>query len=323
MASVRAKFIKKIISEKVNFNKILKDNPELDFSKIAGADLIGPRKIKVPAGYTERVEKLADEVFLEIIEPKEDKNDKVIYYLHGGGYVIGLGDMYRRLDKKLSRAGGGATVVFLDYRVAHKHKYPAALEDAMLGWNYLLEAGYKPSNIMVMGDSAGGNLTTALTLKLIELNMEVPKALILFSPWLDMGADGKSYIENFNNDIMFGEKVEEITEELIAEKKEILLSSAIFSYFREADTKDPYVSPVYAEYKGFPPTLVFVGTHEILLSDSLTIVDKLKKEGVDVELFMGDEMFHVWPIFTGLFPEATNAMKKACDYIAKQLVEKP
>ena len=113
MASVRAKFIKKIISEKINFNKLLKDNPELDFSKIAGAEVIGPRKIKVPSGYTERVEKLADEVFLEIIEPKENKNDKVIYYLHGGGYVMGLGDMYRRLDKKLSRAGGGATGVWM------------------------------------------------------------------------------------------------------------------------------------------------------------------------------------------------------------------
>jgi acetyl esterase/lipase len=315
MASFAASIIMKTIEKKLHINEMLKTATEENMSKLIPEGVVGPRGVKVPKGYSMEIVTLKNGVKMEVVAPIKNKSDNVVYVLHGGGYIMQLGDMYRRLDKKLSEAGHNATVAFLDYRVAPEHRYPSALEDALLGWAYLLKQGFKPENIVVVGDSAGGNLTAVLVLKLIELKRETPKAVVLFSPWADMTGSGDSYTGNYNVDIMFGNKNEEVTEE----RKQALLNSAMFSYVKDADRKDPFVSPVFADYAGFPPTMIFAGTHEMLLSDSLTIADKIKKSGGEVELYLAEEMFHVWPLATGLFPEATKAMDAALEYIGRQL----
>jgi len=315
MASLAATLVMKTIEKKLHINEMLKTATEENLHEFIPDMIVGPRKVKVPRGYSMEIVTLPNGVQMEVVSPIKGASDNVVYVLHGGGYHIKLIDMYRRLDKKLSEAGHNATVAFLDYRVAPEYKYPSALEDALLGWDWLLEKGFKPENIVAVGDSAGGNLTAVLVLKLIELKKETPKAVILMSPWADMTGSGDSYTENYNVDIMFGNKNEAVTEE----RRQELLNSVMFSFVGDADRKDPYVSPVFADYTGFPPTMIFAGTHEMLLSDSLTIADSIKKSGGEVELYLGEEMFHVWPLATGLFPEATKAMDAALAYIGKQL----
>ncbi len=312
MLSLRAKIVLAIIGKKFNVNPYTCNDP---VAKIKGLET--PGKYKAPKGYVHSKEAINDGGYLEFVKPKNGNSKNLIYVLHGGAYVSGLIDIYRYTAVKYSKAGYGADVAFLDYHIAPTYKYPTALNDALDGWEKLLEKGYKPGNIMLVGDSAGGNLTLALMLKLRDMGYDMPRGAICMSPWADMTASGESYIKNFNRDVMFGGK-----QEVKAEMAEMFINSPIYAFCVDCDRTDPYLSPVFGEYHDFPPMMFAVGSDEVLLSDTLTIKEKLDKENIRADLLIGEHMFHVWPIFHQLFPEAKKAMNAICAFITEQYTQK-
>ena len=263
-----------------------------------------------PVGYSyEKVN--VDGVPTEIFKKKKYPTDKLILVLHGGAYVSRMMFYYRWLNKRYCDACGG-TVIHFEYRCAPEDTWPAPLEDTMKVWNWILAQGWKPENIITVGDSAGGHLNIALQMKLHELGMAQPRAAVCMSPWLDMTASGPSYMENYKVDPVFGIRGETPEESAV---NDLLMKSELYMWLGDHDRKDPYISPVFADIDStFPELFVTVGGDEMLMSDSVTIVEKYKAAGVNAELLVGEGMFHAYPVYE-LFPEANYALHRITDFI--------
>lgn len=225
------------------------------------------------------------------------KNDSVILYCHGGGYMTGSCIYARELTTKLARHTDMRVLCF-DYRLSPEFPYPAALEDAFAAWNYLLSCGYAANNIILAGDSAGGNLALVLTLILCEQHMALPKSLILFSPWTDMTLSGKSY------------HAKELVDPVLSKE---YISKAKSCYLTNTDASSPYVSPLFANFKGFPPVYIQVGDNEILLDDSRQLYKQLLMYNVYAKLDIFGGMWHVFQMSPIM--KAEIAMQKAALFI--------
>ena len=221
----------------------------------------------------------------------------VIFYCHGGGYMTGSFKYARSLTTKLATTTS-MDVLSFDYRLAPEHPYPAALEDAMKAWDYLMHLGYGARDVIIGGDSAGGNLALALTLKLKEEGRILPRGLFLMSPWTDMECTGKSH-----------ESRQFIDPVLDAE----YLERAIEAYAREEDLSNPFISPIYGDMQGFPPVYIQVGDNEILLNDSIMLHKKLIKENVSVRMEIYKGMWHVFQMSP--FKAAYDAMEQIAEFI--------
>ncbi len=267
-----------------------------------------------PFGYTFRKAD-ANGVPAEVFSKKKDPGENVVLVIHGGAYISRMMFYYRLLNKRYSKASGGGTVVHYEYRCAPEYKYPAALEDTMKVWDWLLEQGYKEENILTVGDSAGGHLSVDLLMKLHDLGRKQPRAAILMSPWLDMTASGASYVYNYKVDPVFGIRGQTPTAD---EVRSMLMESELYMWLGDNDRKDPYISPVYAEFdETYPPIFVTAGGYEMLKSDSETLVEKFRKAGVQATLYVGEGMFHVFQVYQ-LFPEAQKALKAMCGFMREQ-----
>lgn len=222
----------------------------------------------------------------------------VILYCHGGGYSTGSCLYARTLTSRLA-AGTSMDVLGFDYRLAPEHRYPAALEDAKKAWDYLMLQGYGARDVILAGDSAGGNLALALTLKLKEEGRMLPKGLVLLSPWTDLTASGKSYQTKEGLDpVLNAEYIDRMTRAYIPGDMELT---------------DPLLSPLYGDFTGFPPVYIQVGENEILLSDSTELSKRLTKAGVPVKLDRFKGMWHVFqmsPLRT-----ASEAMERISEFI--------
>lgn len=265
----------------------------------------------VPQGYTLSKYNI-DGLPLELLVNLNDDSENVILQFHGGAYIIGFMDLYRNIALKYSNLSKGASVVSIDYRLAPRYQYPAALDDAYKAWNWLLDKGYKENNIIIVGDSAGGNLALSLTLKLRDEGKYLPKALICMSPWADMSCSGKSYSYNLYNDPLFGLK----KGETLTEKKS--KSGMIGCYAGDTDSHNRYLSPVYGDFHNFPPILIQVGTYELIESDSVTIYEKAVSAGVDATLTRYEGMFHMFQLFGNLIPEGKAAWREVALFLRKQ-----
>lgn len=222
----------------------------------------------------------------------------VILYNHGGGYTSGGLGYARILAAKLA-LHTGIEVLSYEYRLAPENPYPAAFEDGMVMWDYLMHQGYGASNVIMAGDSAGGNLTLELTLALKEQNRKLPKALVLFSPWTDMTATSESYSIHASDDPI-------LTYDYIITVRNAYVGA-------DADFTDPHLSPLFADLKGFPPTLIQVGTNEVLLDDSIKLHDKLKQEGCSAII---QEYPDGWHVFQQMpLPMSVQAVRDAAKYI--------
>lgn len=230
-------------------------------------------------------------------------DERTFLYLHGGGYYFGSAKAYRRFTFGLARQGRGK-VFSLDYRMAPEAPYPAALDDALVAYRWLLDSGIDPRQLIVGGDSAGGGLAFALMLKLKEKNLPLPAGLFTFSPWTDLACTGASLDENEMSDVMF---------------RKVHLTTAAHSYCGERDPKTPFISPLYGDLTSLPPTQIFVSNDEVLLDDSLRMAANLKKAGVSVELIRESGLTHEWPTFYGRIPEAKKAMNQLVAFIEKTL----
>ncbi|MFW5780344.1 MAG: alpha/beta hydrolase [Bacillota bacterium] len=280
---------------------------------ITGADLVENLHYwKAPKGYSLHSFE-ENGLYMELLSEDNSYNDNIILHFHGGGYIIGFMDVYRHIALrycKASSAGesGGASVLSIDYKTAPKYTFPAALDDAMLSWEWLLSNGYNPENIIIAGDSAGGNLALSLTAKLRDQNRPLPKALVLMSPWADMAAQGESYIYNQNLDPIFGNKNGVVNNN----------DKSSNPYAKDTNLKDPYLSPVYGDFDNFPAMLIQVGSHEILESDSLTVAQKAQNSGVDVKLTRYEGMFHVFQLTGSFLPESKKAWREVSQFLKNQ-----
>lgn len=221
----------------------------------------------------------------------------VILYCHGGGYTSGSFRYARSITNKLA-SSTSMDVLSFDYRLAPENPYPAALEDAMNVWDHLMYHGYGARDIIIAGDSAGGNLALTLTLKLKEQGRLLPRGLVLFSPWTDLTMSGKSHKEKAELDpILSAEYLQRCRE----------------SYAPEMELKNPLISPVFGDFTGFPPTYIQVGTNEILLSDSTKLQRQLQKYHVPVKMEYYPGMWHVFQMSP--LKTAYNAMDQVAEFI--------
>ena len=225
--------------------------------------------------------------------------ERVIYYLHGGGYAMGSINTHREMVSRISRASG-ARALAIDYRLAPEHPFPAAVEDATAAYRWLLSAGVDPARLVIAGDSAGGGLTVATLVALRDAGDSLPAAAVCLSPWVDMEGIGESMTTKAEADPMVN--------------REDLLEGAQ-AYLGGADPRTPLAAPLYADLKGLPPLLIHVGTAETLLDDSTRLAERAKAAGVDVTLEPWDDMIHVWQIFAATLPEGQQAIDRVGEFI--------
>lgn len=239
----------------------------------------------------------------EWLIPKElpADEDHVIFYLHGGGYIFGSPATHRNLTMQLARAAR-RRVLALDYRLAPENPYPAALDDALTGYRSLLEdEGIAPERIAIGGDSAGGGLALATMLAAREAGLPLPGAAFLYSPWTDLAATGDSLQRNEASDAMLS-------------GKEVHRMSKL--YFGSTSPRDPLISPLYGNFHGLPPLLIHASDSEVLLDDSLRLVDRARKDGVEVDLRVRERLLHAWPIFVSYhLPEAFETVRETANFL--------
>ena len=231
----------------------------------------------------------------------EHRRRRVILYCHGGGYTSGGLGFSRVLASKLTRATGLDVLAF-DYRLAPEHPYPAAIEDGMTAWEHLRAEGLEPGDIILAGDSAGGNLALVLCLELRERGSALPGALLLMSPWTDMTASGESLRERAGIDPVLS------PEYMFAVRE---------AYAGGLDDSDWRLSPLFADFAGFPPALIQVGTHEILYSDAERLAERMRAAGVECRLEVWENMWHDFQMYPS--KTASNAIQNMAHFLLEVL----
>jgi len=222
-----------------------------------------------------------------------------ILYLHGGGYVMGSCNTHRSLAGEISRASRAA-VLLLDYRLGPENKFPAAVEDAVAAFKWLLAQGFAPGKTAIGGDSAGGGLTTATLLALRDQKSPLPAAAVCISPWSDLTCSNPSYKTRAEADPMVqGDGLDKMTR----------------AYLGDTDPKHPHASPNFADLTGLPPLLIHVGDHEVLLDDSIKLHEKALACGVDSSLEVWPEMIHVWHVFHPMLDEGKQGIERIGEFL--------
>jgi monoterpene epsilon-lactone hydrolase len=268
--------------------------PESRARSIMMAKLVG----KVPLHV--RVEALQiGDIYTEWIAQPDADEQHVILFFHGGGYVSGSVAIHKLLCVSLARATG-MRMLLPEYRLAPENPFPAALEDALSAYRWLLAQGFKPAEIIIAGDSAGGGLALATTLALRDAGEVLPVAVVCLSPWADLTLTGESY------------RTKAKADPILSTKK---LHHWASSYTDENNLSNPLVSPVYADFHDFPPLLIQVGSEEIMLDDALRVAEKAKAAGVGVTLKVWLGMWHVWHATGTWLPESREALAEIGQFV--------
>jgi acetyl esterase/lipase len=304
MQSIRSKIIIWLIRNRHLFEfklrpEVVDENFSVDeFRK--GVDKV-TAKMKMPKDVKTEKFKI-DNINAEWIIPDKPGEGKVLLYIHGGGFISGSCNTHRMHVAKFAKGTQLQSLLF-DYRLAPEHPFPAALEDCVTIYNWLLENGYRSENIIVGGESAGGTLTLSLLLALKERGILFPKAAFSISPVTDLRCKAESFTYNAKNDIApFGSW--DVWTKL---------------YLGENDPALPLLSPQMGNFEGLPPLFVCVGTYEIHLDDCIAVAKRAEEHGVEVTLSKWKNMVHAFPIMSPLFPEAKKAMNEICEFAVKQI----
>ena len=240
----------------------------------------------------------------EWISPANAPEDKAILYFHGGGFRIGSVASHRDLIAQIALASG-CRVLAINYRLAPEHRFPAALDDAITAYGWMLDRGLKSSNVAFAGDSAGGNLVLAAMLTLRERRLPLPVSAVLMSPWTDLAATGASYVSRSEVDPIH--------------QRSMILAVAKNYLGGQGDPYDPLVSPLYADLAGLPPLLIQVGDRETVLDDSVMFADLARAAGVNVNLEVWDGMIHVFQMLGAELPEAHQAIASIAGFFNRHL----
>lgn len=247
----------------------------------------------VPACFEMREIDMGDFTMKLLSRKEEPREEFVILQLHGGGYIGAVRNAYYVFAGLYNEVSNGCSVLTPDYRVAPENPYPAALEDALASYRWLLDNGYSGEQIVLAGDSAGGGLAMALCMYLRDHGMPMPCGIVAMSPWTDLTASGESYETNYEKDPLFGNTRESM----------IYLDD----YAGTHDKTEPYISPLFGDFYDFPPMLIQVGSLEMLLSDSVSVAEKARGQGIKVRLSVYEGMFHVFQMAYLNIPESKKA----------------
>lgn len=277
----------------------------------AGADIAERRRRAEAAGRlvpnpprgVQRIAIDAGGVAAEWVVAPASQDDRHILYLHGGGFVIGTPALYRHLTWRIA-AAAQARVLAIDYRLAPEHPFPAALDDALAAYEFLLPDGADPRRVAVVGNSAGGGLVFSLLLRCRdEGRLPLPAAAVALSPWTDLALTGASLQRNARADPFI-------------DRAEMPLIAGW--YLAGADPREPYASPLYGDPGGLPPTLVQVGSDEVLRDNSTRLVERMRAAGCDVTLEIWPRMPHVWHLFAAMMPEARRAITRIGAFVRQR-----
>lgn len=242
-------------------------------------------------------------VACEWLVPDGCDDAPILYYLHGGAYLMGSPATHRQMLSYIVREAG-VRALLPDYALAPEKPFPAGLHDCLAAYRALLASGVDADSIIIGGDSAGGGMAMAVLLSLREAGDDLPIATVLLSPWLDLTASGDSILSRASRDPWFkGDDMK-----VVARR-----------YCPHGDLKDPLLSPVYADVSGMPAMLIQVGDHEILLSDATRLTENITAAGGQVTLQVWPEMWHVFQFFIRQMPESARAIKGIATYIRAQV----
>ncbi len=241
---------------------------------------------------------------VEFLIPEGADPSKVILYVHGGGYVSGSCNDHRGVVSKLAKNTGIKCLQY-EYRLAPEHPFPAAVEDSLKVYGWVLNSGYRSENIVVAGESAGGGLALALLLAIKKEQLPMPAAGVAISPWTDLTCSGESYQTKNKRSVA------------------PLNSWTVFSkhYCGDHDPADPLISPLFGDLAGLPPLLINAGEDDELFDDGRLFAEKAREAGVNVTFRAGKDMVHCYPLMAPMFREATEAIEEIITFIKKHLRE--
>ncbi len=238
----------------------------------------------------------------EWITVPNSREDKILLYFHGGGFLFNFIVYHRDFISRVARESQ-LKALSLDYSLAPENPFPTAVNEGLAAYKWLLKNGYRAKNIVIMGDSAGGSLALSLLQVLKKNKLPMPACAVVIAPATDATLVSYKKYSDPNDYIV---KLES-------------LDFFINSYFAKTPHNDPIASPLFGDYKNMPPLLIHVDKKEVLYGDSLALYKKAKKEGQDVELYQADGLWHVWHIFARFVPEAREAIKNIGQFITKNL----
>lgn len=237
----------------------------------------------------------------------ESDDERVLLYLHGGGFFFGSPRTHRPMLWRLAKQTG-MKVLAPEYRKLPEYELPAPMEDAVACYKWLLKQGYKPENIAIGGDSAGGNLTLVTLLALRDEGIEMPKAAFVLSPFADLSSTSDSLIHNARAEVMFHHRAVRKVHKILT---------------RNVDPFDPKVSPVYGDFSGLPPLFIHTSTTEVLLDDSHRVVYQAQKAGIDVTHSIWHNVPHVFTVFVEIIPEAKKGVKEISKFVLEHVPRLP
>ena len=231
------------------------------------------------------------------------RGDRVVLYFHGGGYVTGSVTTHQAITSRLSGTAA-ARVLALDYRLAPEHPFPAAVDDAVSAYRWLLAEGYEPGHIALAGDLAGGGLVVACLVALRERGVALPAAGVPISPWVDLtGETGWRAADPATDPMVLAQALDLMTRD----------------YVGGGNPRDPLAAPIHADLGGLPPLLIQVGRLEILLTDATLLAERARAAGVDVSLEIEEGAPHVWHHFAPRVPEAVEAIGRIGTFLQHHL----
>jgi epsilon-lactone hydrolase len=260
---------------------------------------VAERLVRDPPVHTRTASVDANGVRADLITTPDSDPERHVLFLHGGAFIIGSPNLYRHLTWRIASAARSRLLV-VDYRLAPEHPYPAALDDAFTAYDWLVTRGTEPRRVAFMGDSAGGGLVFSLMLRLRDEGYPLPAAAVALSPWTDLALTGASLRMNTACDPM-----------LSGDDPSLFVND----YLAGADPRSPYVSPLYGDPAGLPPTFIQVGSDEVLRDDAVRMADRMRVAGCHVELEIWPRMPHVWHVFVPLIPEARRAIERVGAFV--------
>ena len=261
--------------------------------------------IHLPKG-VEKKSILIDKVKAEWIFPVGFNSSSAVLYLHGGGYTLCSPATHRGITGAMAQVCNSRILV-PDYRLAPEHPFPAALEDALTSYRWLLSQGFSPNHIAIGGDSAGGGLAIATAISLRDSDNPPPASLFLISPWTDLTFSGESHKTRKEVDPIFGNMIQNDE------------SGFAPSYLGREPPTNPLISPLLADLNGLPPTIIHVGDNEILLNDSTRLMEKMKATNVVVQIHIWQGLWHVFQAFVPFLPESRQSIKEIGEFIRKSI----
>lgn len=229
-------------------------------------------------------------------------DEKLYFHLFGGGYIMGNLNT-RKYSPYLYSRSSNMRCLNVGYRLAPEHPYPAALEDSIIAYKWLMDQGYDPKKVIICGESAGGGLTMATMLKLRELELPLPAGAVMQSPWVDLKLQGKSLKEFYNYEPELASGVRAMAS----------------LYAKNENRKNPFISPIYADLAGLPPLLFQVGGIEILRDEVILLAERAKEVGLDVTLEVYERMNHVFQNFADKLEESKEAWRNIAIFVKKYI----